>query len=56
MRNVDTISIDFPTRSLDVLADLSSREPLVMESKIQPVDYRKYSKFVSSASEGAVTI
>ena len=55
LREGDLVSIDLATRTIDVAADLSQREPARIAPRITTGALAKYARSVGSASKGAVT-
>ncbi|KRB03498.1 dihydroxy-acid dehydratase [Lysobacter sp. Root690] len=55
LREGDRVSIDVATRTLNVAADLSSREPARIAPRVTTGVLAKYARLVGSASQGAVT-
>ncbi|MBW8809738.1 MAG: dihydroxy-acid dehydratase, partial [Lysobacter sp.] len=55
LREGDRVSIDVATRTLNVAADLSTREPARIAPRVTTGVLAKYAKLVGSASQGAVT-
>lgn len=55
LREGDRVSIDVNTRTLNVAADLSTREPARIAPRVTTGVLAKYARLVGSASQGAVT-
>ncbi|QWF17993.1 dihydroxy-acid dehydratase [Lysobacter capsici] len=55
LREGDRVSIDVATRTLNVAADLSTREPARIAPRVTTGVLAKYARLVGSASQGAVT-
>ena len=55
LRDGDRVSIDVATRTLNVAADLSTREPARIAPRVTTGVLAKYARIVGSASQGAVT-
>lgn len=55
LRDGDRVRIDVATRRIDVLADLSTRDPARIAARVAGGALAKYARLVGSASFGAVT-
>ncbi len=55
LREGDLVSIDVATRTIDVAADLTQRDPARIAPRITTGALAKYARSVGSASKGAVT-